>query len=84
MIKDKNNQNLTFESALQQLEEIVSFLEKGELPLEEAIIAFEKGVQLARISQQTLQEAEQRVQVLLNQDNDPILSNFPSDNQSKK
>ncbi|MEI4270076.1 MAG: exodeoxyribonuclease VII small subunit, partial [Candidatus Dasytiphilus stammeri] len=49
-----------------------------------AISAFEKGVQLARISKQTLQEAEQRVQVLLNKDNDPILSNFTPDNKLAK
>ncbi|MEI4259796.1 MAG: exodeoxyribonuclease VII small subunit [Candidatus Dasytiphilus stammeri] len=84
MHKENNYQSLTFEAAIQQLEEIVLYLENGELPLEEAISAFEKGVQLARISQQTLQEAEQRVQVLLNKDNDPILSHFTPDKKLEK
>ncbi len=43
----------SFESALQQLEQIVSRLESGELPLEEALNEFERGVQLARTGQQT-------------------------------
>ncbi len=42
-------------------------LESGELPLEDALIEFERGVQLARQGQQKLQQAEQRVQMLLNE-----------------
>ncbi|MEI4269796.1 MAG: exodeoxyribonuclease VII small subunit, partial [Candidatus Dasytiphilus stammeri] len=37
MHKENNYQSLTFETAIQQLEEIVLYLENGELPLEEAI-----------------------------------------------
>ena len=40
-------------------------LESGELPLEDALNEFERGVQLARQGQQKLQQAEQRVQILL-------------------
>lgn len=66
----------SFESALQQLEQIVSRLESGELPLEEALNEFERGVQLARTGQQTLQQAEQRVQILLSDDKDAALAPF--------
>lgn len=41
-------------------------LESGELPLEDALSEFERGVQLARQGQQKLQQAEQRVQMLSN------------------
>ncbi|MFY0404548.1 exodeoxyribonuclease VII small subunit [Pantoea dispersa] len=72
---------LSFENALQQLEQIVSRLESGELPLEEALNEFERGVQLARSGQQTLQAAEQRVQILLSDDKDAPLAPFTPENE---
>ncbi len=72
---------VTFENALQQLEQIVSRLESGELPLEEALNEFERGVQLARSGQQTLQAAEQRVQILLSDDKDAPLTPFTPENE---
>lgn len=72
---------VSFENALQQLEQIVSRLESGELPLEEALNEFERGVQLARSSQQTLQAAEQRVQILLSDDKDAPLTPFTPENE---
>jgi exodeoxyribonuclease VII small subunit len=65
-----------FETALAELELIVSRLESGELPLEDALNEFEQGVQLARQGQQKLQQAEQRVQILLDSDNDAPLTPF--------
>ncbi|MCE0488942.1 exodeoxyribonuclease VII small subunit [Pantoea sp. Mb-10] len=70
----------SFERSLQQLEEIVGRLESGELPLEEALNEFERGVQLARTGQQTLQAAEQRVQILLSDDKDAALAPFTPEN----
>lgn len=54
-----------FEKALAELEEQVHLLESGELPLEEALKAFEAGIKLTRECQQALTEAEQKVQLLL-------------------
>jgi len=71
---------VSFETALQQREQIVSRLESGELPLEEALNEFERGVQLARSGQQTLQQAEQRVQILLSDDKTADLTPFTPDN----
>ena len=51
----------TFESSMQELESIVNKMEQGELPLEDALKQFERGIQLIRQSQKTLQEAEQKV-----------------------
>lgn len=62
---DSTEQNVSFESSLSELESIVTRLESGELPLEDALNEFERGVQLARQGQQKLQHAEQRVQILL-------------------
>ena len=57
-----------FEEALAQLEGIVQKLEKGELPLEDSLAAFERGIGLVRALSQRLAEVEQRVEVLLKSD----------------
>lgn len=54
-----------FEEGLSRLENLVSELEGGELPLEGALGAFEEGVHLSRQLDRQLNEAEQRVEVLL-------------------
>ncbi|MCB5307696.1 exodeoxyribonuclease VII small subunit [Yersinia massiliensis] len=69
----------SFETSLSELEQIVTRLESGELPLEDALNEFEWGVQLARLGQQTLLQAEQRVQVLLSDDIDAPLTPFTPD-----
>ncbi len=71
----------SFETSLSELEQIVTRLESGELPLEEALNEFERGVQLARLGQQTLLQAEQRVQVLLNDEVDAPLAPFTPDTE---
>lgn len=48
----------TFDQALQELEEIVSKLEQGDVPLEEALDQFQEGIKLSRYCKKTLQEAE--------------------------
>lgn len=50
---------LKFEEAMQQLEEIVTNLERGDVPLEEALDQFQKGVSLSKFCKETLQNAEQ-------------------------
>lgn len=52
------------EKSLAQLEEVVELLEEGEIPLEEALKQFEKGVKLSRDCQTALKAAEQRIKVL--------------------
>lgn len=55
----------SFESALKQLEKIVSELEAGELPLERALKKFEEGMRLAAFCSQKLEETETRISLLL-------------------
>ena len=62
-------------------EKIVTRLESGDLPLEEALNEFERGVQLARQGQAKLQQAEQRVQILLSDNEDASLTPFTPDNE---
>ena len=54
-----------FEAALGELEKLVEKMESGEQSLEEALAAFQRGIELTRTCQQGLKEAEQRVDKLL-------------------
>ena len=71
----KNEAPASFETALGELEQIVNRLESGSLPLEEALGEFE----LARQGQAKLQQAEQRVQILLADSEDAPLTPFTPD-----
>jgi len=53
------------EKSMAELETLVARLEKGDLPLEEALKQFERGVALTRACQTALQAAEQKVEILL-------------------
>lgn len=59
-----------FEKALAALEDTVRVLEEGELPLEEALKRFETGTKLLRRCEGALKKAEQRVEILLKDEND--------------
>ena len=54
-----------FEDAMRELEDIVKRLESGDLPLEESLKIFEKGVTLSRFCFNKLEEAEKRVSILI-------------------
>lgn len=64
-----------FEETLAQLEALVSRMEDGQLSLEEALSAFETGIKLTRECQQSLQQAELKVQMLTRADGEP--TTFP-------
>ncbi|QJD72024.1 exodeoxyribonuclease VII small subunit [Marinobacterium sp. LSUCC0821] len=53
-----------FEGSLKRLEALVTEMEKGDLPIEEALKAFEEGIGLTRECQKILQDAEQKVVLL--------------------
>lgn len=53
------------EKTLSELEALVTRLEAGDLPLEQALKEFERGVKLTRACQAALQAAEQKVEILL-------------------
>jgi len=67
-MKKAEAQNQNFEASLAALEKIVRELERGELPLEKSLELFERGVRLSRECQERLQEAERRIEVLLQRD----------------
>jgi exodeoxyribonuclease VII small subunit len=59
-----------FERSLAELEGLVERLEQGDLPLDEALKSFERGVALTRQCQSALKAAQQKVEILLNSDAD--------------
>lgn len=68
-----------FEAAMRDLEELVERLEQGDLPLEESLAAFERGVMLTRACQTALKEAEQKVEILLKKAGEPSVEPFTPD-----
>lgn len=58
---------IDFEKSLTELETLVQKLEQGDVPLEEALKTFERGVALTRQCQTALRTAQQKVEVLLAQ-----------------
>ena len=61
----RNNNTPDFEAALAELEALVARLEGGDLPLDEALKTFERGVELTRHCQASLKSAQQKVEILL-------------------
>ena len=62
---DSNDNLKDFEKSLQNLEKIVTQMESGELGLEESLAQFESGIRLAKNCQDTLANAELRVEQLI-------------------
>lgn len=65
MAEEQQESAPKFEASLQELERIVKELEKGDIPLEESLALFEKGVALSAACRQQLEEAERRVEMLI-------------------
>lgn len=74
MSNDK--QPVDFEQSLTQLENLVEQLEQGDLPLEAALRSFEQGVRLTRDCQGILDQAEQKVQLLVENSGDLTTTPF--------
>ena len=70
---DTSPQDLSFEDALNQLEDLVEMMERGEMSLEDSLSSFERGVALTRRCEAALKAAEQKVEILSNktQDGEP-------------
>ena len=65
-----------FETTLKELESIVTNIESGDLPLEDALNEFENAVKLVQQGQEYLQKAEQRIQILLNKTPEAELTDY--------
>ncbi len=65
-----------FESSLEELERVVKELERGDLPLEQSLALFEKGMNLSASCKQQLEQAETRVEMLVTRGNQVVATPF--------
>lgn len=79
----KSDQDLSFEEALAQVDEIVSRIESGEAGLEKSIAEYERGMELLRKCKDVLTRAEQRVQEL-NRKNESDSGDTPTDGNEEE
>ncbi len=61
---------------MEELEKLVEQMERGDISLEESLKSFERGIKLTRTCQQALQDAEQKVQILLEKNGQSTLEPF--------
>ena len=64
---------LTFEEAMRELEKLVDSLDKGEVSLDEAIAAYDRGSQLKDYCQKKLQEAKMKIETIQSSDNVDVI-----------
>ncbi|MCR6110507.1 exodeoxyribonuclease VII small subunit [Bacillus sp. A301a_S52] len=76
----KANESLTFEESMEALENLVEKLEKGDVPLEEAITMFQEGMTLSKECHDRLQKVEKQMAEVLSEDGE--ISNFQVEEES--
>ena len=69
----------SFERALDELEQVVQKMEKGEQSLDDSLAAYERGIALYRDCRQALERAEQRVRMLADPADPERAEDFPRD-----
>ena len=73
----KSQDQPSFESALAELEKIVTSMEAGQMPLEKSLAAYKRGAELLKFCQVQLQDAQQQVKIL----EENVLKNFGATEQ---
>lgn len=75
----RKKQGVDFEAALEELEGLVERMEEGDLSLEESLKTYERGIELSRACQKSLNAAEQRIQILTEKDGAAEISELQPD-----
>ena len=65
MSDDENDNDMSFEESLGELESLVDRLERGQLTLDQSLETFEKGMKLARACNKKLSDAERKIEILI-------------------
>lgn len=79
----KTKKKETFEASLKKLEKIVGQLEDGDLPLEESLKLFETGVKLSRECRERLDQAERRIEMLIEDSGgEPLLQPLEAEDEA--
>ena len=74
--KEKEMEEIKFEDAIKKLEEIAKELESGELGLDESVDKFEEGMKLSKMCTKMLNDAEKKINLLINNDGEISEENF--------
>ncbi len=69
----------SFEEQIEELEQIVNQLEKGDLSLDDSVAKFEEGIKISKECNKILEKAEKKITILVNQDNELKEENFETD-----
>ena len=67
---------IKFEEAMKQLEQIACELEKGELNLDDSVTKFEEGMKLSKTCSKILEEAEKKITILIQKEDELLEENF--------
>jgi len=76
---EKDTPRPDFEAAMDELEKLVARMEEGDLPLEETLRQFQRGIELTRQCQKALAEAEQKVEILVEKAGPADIEAFDAD-----
>ena len=76
--------NVSFDQAIQQLEEIVRQLEQGDVPLEDAISLYKKGMELSSVCHDKLHNAEKQLISIIDDNGEKVPFNSPENEDSSK
>lgn len=71
-----NKKEVNFEELIEKLENITNKLEKEQLSLDESVKLFEEGMQISKECNSKLEDAEKRITILINQNNEIKEENF--------
>lgn len=77
-----NKKTFQLEQSLAELEQLVQHMESGSLSLEESLKSFEKGIKITRSCQQALDQAQRKVQLLIEKNGGTALKDFDTDSTS--
>lgn len=80
---EKKADELSFEQAIDQLNQIVSRIEMGQVPLQESLEQYEKGMKLIRYCRGILQDAEKRIEMISAKEEQKPAESDPSDSNDK-
>lgn len=83
MSKAKDESELSFEQAMEKLEQIVSRLENGDVPLEQAIELFQDGMKLSHLCGQKLEVVERKIETLMEENGTLVKKPFQSVQEDK-
>ncbi len=75
----RKKQGVDFEAALEELEGLVERMEEGDLSLEESLKTYERGIELSRVCQKSLDAAEQRIRILSEKNGSTEIQDFQAD-----